>query len=174
MAAPRAAPKAWVSVIVRFNVGNRSSRSMNCGLPLRSINVALAGNAIDNGAVASVRRVMGLRAWAVAASRAILSAMVAAAAAAVPGSRLQNATFLHSSSSRFAVHDAAAAALHCFAASLVPYRPLASCSAFPAGGVAPRDQRATPEGSSTGGRQFRIVIEAARRSGCLLGGFRLS
>ena len=48
---------------------------MNCGLPLRSINVALAGNAIDNGAVASVRRVMGLRAWAVAASRAMLSAI---------------------------------------------------------------------------------------------------
>ena len=49
---------------------------MNCGLPLRSINVAFAGNAIDNGAVASVRRVMGLRAWAVAASRAMLSAML--------------------------------------------------------------------------------------------------
>ena len=68
---------------------------MNCGLPLRSINVAFAGSAIAAGAVASVRRVMGLRAWAVAASRAMLSAMLAAmrCSSCCAGSRLQNATF---------------------------------------------------------------------------------
>ena len=173
MAAPRAAPKAWVSVIVRFNVGNRSSRSMNCGLPLRSINVALAGNAIDNGAVASVRRVMGLRAWAVAASRAMLSA-IRDAAAAVPVRSCKMLLFCPVLAVVCCVHVARQALLCLCSRLLVSHRPLASCSAFPAGGVAPRDQSAAPDGSSTRGRRFRIVIEAARRSGCFWAGFRLS
>ena len=52
---------------------------MNSGEPRRSTKVAFAGSASAAGAVASVRRVMGLRAWAAVASRAMLaSAMLPA------------------------------------------------------------------------------------------------
>ena len=49
---------------------------MNSGEPRRSTKVAPAGNAIAAGAVASVRRVMGLRAWAAVASRAMLASIM--------------------------------------------------------------------------------------------------
>ena len=46
---------------------------MNCGLPLRSMNVAFAGSASAAGAVARARRVTGRIAWAVVASSTMLA-----------------------------------------------------------------------------------------------------